>query len=166
MSAMTEHLDTMVVEAATPDETAYARLRGRSDVSVWFAPGYYPYATDARVADKLVQLGRLLWVARMKEYYRFKSVQLGRTVRGEGMPKTPAQVARREARDNIVASGRSDDGTVELTAVGLLTWSVTLAPGSVERVAEDAFCAACGQAGERLVLDHLDKLAFVWAQRY
>jgi hypothetical protein len=131
MSTMSEHLDTMVVEAATPGDTAYARLRGRSDVTVWFAPGYYRQSTDERVADKLAQLGKLLWVARMKEYYRFKSQQLGREIRGEGTPKTPAQAARREARDSIVVEGRSDDGAVSLTSVGLLDWSVTVPRGTV-----------------------------------
>jgi hypothetical protein len=166
MSAMSEHLDTMVVEAATPGDTAFARLRGRSDVTVWFAPGYYRQSTDERVADKLAQLGKLLWVARMKEYYRFKSHQLGREIRGEGMPKTPAQVARREARDSIVAEGRSDDGAVSLSSVGLLDWSVTVPRGTVARVEEETFVASCAQAAERLIQHHLDQLAYVWAQRY
>lgn len=163
---MAEHLDTMVVEATTPGDSASARLRGRSDVTVWFAPGYYSQSTDARIADKLAQLGKLLWVARMKEYYRFKSEQLERPIRGEGTPKTPAQVARRDARDSIVAEGRSDDGTVALTSVGLLKWSATVAPGTVERVDEETFVASCSQAAERLIEHHLDQLAFVWAQRY
>ena len=163
MSAMADHLDTMVVDAATPGDIAFARLRGRSAVTIWFAPGYYRQSTDERIAEKLAQLGKLLWVARMREYYRFKSQQLGREIRGEGTPKTPGQVARREARDGIVAEGSSDDGAVSLTSVGLLDWSVLVPRGTVDGVDEETFTASCAQAAERLIQDHLDQLGYVWA---
>ncbi|WP_134764911.1 hypothetical protein [Nocardioides sp. 1609] len=163
MSEMGRHLDTLVVSATTPDETASATLHGRTRVTVSLASGYYAYTTDDRLADKLAQLGRLLWVARMQEYYRFKSEQLGRQVRGEGAPRTPAQSERREARDNIVARGVSHDGAVGLAAVGLFTWTASVAPGTARRSSEEEFCSAAGQAAEQLIEDHLWNLALVWA---
>lgn len=163
MTAAPEYLETLSAEAETPDGTAFARLRGTSDISVSFVPGYYAQTTEARLADKLTQLGRLLWVARMRAYYRLKSDLLDREIRGEGRPRNERQAARREARDSIVASGRSDDGRVELSAVGLLNWSATVAPGTVRQVSEEAFTAACAQAAERLVEDHLWQLKLVWA---
>lgn len=166
MSEVMDRLETSVVEAATPDGIAFAKLRGLTQVTVSLAPGYYAHATDARVADKLATLGKLLWVARMKEYYRLKSEYLGREVRGEGSPTSDQQRARREARNNIVATGASDDGTVSASAVGLLNWVVTVAPGTVGRVDEPAFLASCSQAAERLVEDHLLRLRIVWAARY
>jgi hypothetical protein len=166
MTTMADHLADVTIDAATPDGIAFATLRGQSDVRVSFAPGYYAHADDARVADKLAQLGKLLWVARMKEYYRFKSEQLGRTVRGEAEPVTDAQRARRQARDAIVATGRSVDGTVEATAVGLFGWTVRIAPGTVPRMPEEQFCAAVSQAARGLIEDHLFQLKVVWAQPY
>lgn len=163
MSAGPEHLEGLTAEAETPDGTAFARLRGTHDIRVSFAPGYYAHTTEARLADKLVQLGRLLWVARMREYYRQKSNLLEREVRGEGRPRNERQAARREARDSIVATGRSDDGRVELSAVGLLNWSATIAPGTVRQLSEEQFTAACSQAAERLVEDHLWQLKLVWS---
>jgi len=159
-------LHSLGAEAATPDGTAFGRVYGTSKVEVWFAPGYYQYANDARVADKLEQLGRLLWTARTKEYYRYKSQKLNRLIRGESRPETPAQERRQEARNNIVASGRSGDGLVELESIGLFQWRATIAPGTVPTVDEGEFTRACGEAAERLVEQHVNKLAWVWAQDY
>jgi hypothetical protein len=153
------------VTASTPDGTVFGRLSGRR-LHVWFAPGYYSHTSDSRLAEKLGQLGRLLWVARMKEYYRLKSDQLGQEVRGERRPTTPKQVARREARDNIVATGRSDDGRVELTTVGMLSWTASIAPGTVSALSEEAFAAATAQAGERVVEDHAWRLKLTWSASY
>lgn len=162
MSTMEQHLAETPVRAETPDGTASARLVDDREITVAFAPGYYARSTDARVADKLQQLGRLLWVARMREYYRHKSQQLGREVRGEGAPRTEAQAARREARDAIVARGSS--GPVEISAVGLYRWTVTLAPGTVKRVPEAELVAAVAEAAGRLVEDHRWQLRLVWAR--
>ena len=166
MTRIQDRLDSLTIEAATPDGTAFAHLRGRSDIGVSLAPGYYAHATEDRLAQRLAQLGRLLWVARTREYYRLKSEQLGRTVRGEGRPADARQAARREARDAIVATGESDDGLVSLSAVGLFQWSAVVAPGTVRGVPEEAFTAACGQAGSRLVEDHLWRLKLTWAAPY
>lgn len=162
MSTMNEHLDTMTVRAATPDGTAFATLQGRGAVSVSFAPGYYASSNESRLELKLGQLGRLLWVARMKEYYRFKSEQLGREIRGEGRPRTARQEARREARDQIAATG-SGGGIVTLTAVGMLSWTAEIAPGTVARTDESVFCAAVAQAAESLITDHMGKLRRTWS---
>lgn len=164
MVTMQEHLDTMVVEVATPDETTFARLTGRRKVDVWFAPGYYARSTDERVAAKLVLVARLLWVARTKEYYRFKSEQLGRTVRGEGTPQTPRQEERREARARIHAVGESSGGLVRIEAVGLFHWTVLIAPGTVPAVPEETLSAALGEAASRLIEQHENQLSSVWAR--
>ena len=163
MATMQDHLDSTTVRAETPDGTAAATLVGDSRVTISFAPGYYAHSTDARVADKLQRLGRLLWVARMREYYRFKSEQLGREVRGEGRPRTAAQAERREARDQIVATGSSGDGLVEISAVGLFRWSVTVRPGTVPTVPEADLCAAVSRAAEALISDHRWRLRLVWS---
>lgn len=163
MQTMEEHLQTMVVQAATPDDTTFARLTGRRQVDVWFAPGYYSYATDERIESKLATVARLLWVARTKEYYRYKSQLLGRTVQGEGPPRTPRQEARREARGNILAVGESGDGLVRIEAVGLFHWAVRLAPGTVPAVAEQDLTAAVSTAAARLIEQHENKLDAVWA---
>ncbi|MFC5730954.1 MULTISPECIES: hypothetical protein [Nocardioides] len=166
MKTMQEHLDTMVVEAATPDETTFGRITGRRQVDVWFAPGYYGHSTDDRIEAKLATLARLLWVARTKEYYRYKSELLGRVVRGEGAPQTLGQEARRAARNNILAVGESGDGLVRIESIGLFQWAVTLAPGSVPAVPESTLAARVGMAASRLIEMHENKLAAVWAQKY
>lgn len=163
METMQEHLQTMVVEAATPDETTFARLTGRRQVDVWFAPGYYAHATDARIEAKLATVARLLWVARTKEYYCYKSRSLGRTVRGEGSPGSRLEEERREARAAIHAVGESGDGLVRIEAIGLFEWTVRLAPGTVPAVAEQTLTAALSVAAARLIEQHENKLEAVWA---
>ena len=159
-------VDRLVVEAATPDGIAFARLRGRSQVSVSFVPGYYAHSTEARLEDKLAQLGQQLWAARTTAYYEHRSRLLGRPVHEEAEPRTLQQRLRRAARDSLVSTGSSADGVVSLTAVGLLRWQAEVRPGTVREVHEAAFCAACGEAVERLLLDHLDQLSVAWAKRY
>ena len=159
-------LHQLEAEAATPDETAFARVHGYTRVQIWFAPGYYPHSTDQRIAEKLQQLGRLLWTARTKAYYSHKSEKLGRLVRGEGPPQGPAQERRREARNNIVAVGRDDAGLVEMESVGLFEWSVRIKPGTVPFVDETEFTEACSDAAERLLEQHVDQMRLVWARKY
>jgi hypothetical protein len=166
MSTSFSPLHSLSAEAATPDGTTFGRVHGISRVEIWFTPGYYQYANNARVAGKLEQLGRLLWTARTKEYYRYKSQKLGRPIRGESRPQTPAHERRREARNNIVARGRSGDGLVELESIGLFHWKATIAPGTVPRVDEAEFVRACGEAAEQLVEQHVTQMQWVWAQNY
>lgn len=166
MSTAFSPLHNLEAEAATPDGTTFGRVHGISRVEIWFAPGYYQYANNARVAAKLEQLGRLLWTARTKEYFSYKSQKLGRTIRGEGRPQSAAHERRREARNNIVARGRSSDGLVELESIGLFHWKATIASGTVPRVDEAEFVRACGEAAEQLVEQHVTQMQRVWAQNY
>ena len=162
MTTMNEHLDSMTVQAATPDGTAFATLRGRNTVTVSFAPGYYAQTSEPRLEQKLSQLGKLLWVARMKEYYRFQSQRLGREVRGESTPRTPAQVARREARDAVRAEG-TGGGVVRLSSVGMLHWTAQVEPGTLARVDEATFCAAVAQAAQQLIDEHVWEARLAWS---
>lgn len=163
METMKEHLQTMVVEAATPDDTTFARLTGRRLVEVWFAPGYYAHASDERIEGKLSTVARLLWVARTREYYRYKSALLGRPVRGEGTPRTPGEEARHDERARILAVGESPDGLVRVEAIGLFHWTVRLAPGTVARVSEEELRSSVSAAAARLIEQHENKLEAVWA---
>lgn len=151
MPALADKLDALHVQAATPDQTVFAELRGRRTVSVSFAPGYFAHTTAARLQDKLAVVARLLWVQRMKAYYAAFSDVVGYAVTHESPVLSERDLAFREARAELVAEGASDDGIVALSVVGMWHWTVQIAPRTVPDLGEESFCRAVAQAAERLI---------------
>lgn len=163
MGHLADRLDTLFVKAATPDGTTLIELRGHTDVRISFAPGYYSYSSESRIAAKLQTAARLLWVARMKEYFRAYSEATGRDVRGEQIDSENAQ-AFQDLRLKIVARGESDGGVVAVVAAALWDWTVSIAPGAVAQIDESEFCRLAGQAGQRLIEDQYRQLRDVRRQ--
>lgn len=163
MGHLADRLDSMLVTATTPDGTTFIELRGRTDVRISFAPGYYRHATESRLAGKLQAAARLLWVARTKEYFRAYAEATGRDASGEHIDTDNAQ-AFKDARMEIVARGESDDGVVTVVAAALWDWTISIAPGTVRAVDEQEFCRLAGQAGTRQIEDQYRQLRDVRRQ--
>ena len=134
MSPLPDQLPTLDVTVTTPDEIATARLRGRSSVTVSLVPGYFTTTTPARLADKLAELGELLWRAR-RDVVRCTHSEPGEQVRG----------------------GHSVDGSVSVCTLGMTTWIVELEPPAFMR-GEEAFCAAAAEALSGTLADQLPQL--------
>ena len=62
-------------------------------------------------------------------------------------------VAYVERLETLAAEGRSDNGTVQITSVGQVSYAVSIVPGTLDRVAQQTFEASCGQAANRLLVD-------------
>ena len=62
-------------------------------------------------------------------------------------------VAYVERLETLAAEGRSDDGTVQVTSVGQVSYAVSIVPGTLDRVPQQTFEASCGQAANRLLVD-------------
>jgi hypothetical protein len=154
MGVLADRLDDLHVTVSTPDETCFGELRGRTGVRVWFAPGYYQYSDAGRLQQKLAQVGRLLYVAHMKEYWDAMSEAWGRP-----MSEAPAEESRFNAlAREIESEGVSDDGIVNVRAIGMYQWAVTLPANVTSKVSEEEFSRAAQQAGERVLVDHLAKM--------
>jgi hypothetical protein len=149
-------VDQLYASAATPDEKVTARLEGRSEVTVRLAPGYFHRASASDLEFQLTRLAKLLFVARMREYYRARSVAFDMDVRGEAPPTTEADRDFVEARGELVAEGGTGS-VVELTCVGMEHWSVRVDPDELARLDEAGFCRAVSRAASELVADQMLK---------
>lgn len=152
-STIDNPVNSLDVTVSTPDDQAFGRVRGRTEVSIWFAPGWYARADDAEVARQLQRLGRLLFAARTREYYRLRSQAFRRTVTREAAPTTEQDRRYVEQRASLVAQASALDGRFRVSATGMAHWAVQLAPGTVAAVDEATFCAAVSAAGHALVED-------------
>ncbi|MEI2712309.1 MAG: hypothetical protein V9G04_03190 [Nocardioides sp.] len=162
MTTVAEHMESTSISAQTPDGIAFATIRGDRDVTFSLVPGYYATADEARLADKVAKVAKLLWVARVKEFFRMQSELVGREIRTEPAPRSDVQREREAARNQIEATGRSSDGVINVASVGLLTWTVQITPGSLRGLSEQQFCADVKQAAEMLVSDHRQQLRTIW----
>lgn len=165
-STVANPIDDLEVVASTPDEQVYARIRGRRELTVWLAPGYYDRATEADLTWQLSRLGRLLFASRMREYYRLRSLAFGRTVTKEPPPTSARDHAYVERREDLLATGTSPDGRIRLSATGMKEWSVQIAAGTHQALDEHAFCAAVTTAGNALIEDQFTQIARLKADVY
>lgn len=157
-STIDHPIDSLDVTVSTPDERAFGRVRGRTTVAVWFAPGWYDRASDTDVARQLQRLGRLLFAARMKEYYRLRSLAFRRQVTREAAPTSPQDREYVGRRESLVAEASGLDGRFRVSTTGMQGWTVEVEPGTVGAVDEATFCAAASAAGTALVEDQLAKI--------
>lgn len=157
-STIDNPVNSLEVVVSTPDEQAFGRIRGRTEFTIWFAPGYYDKAGDSDVSWQLQRLGRLLFAARMREYYRLRSLAFRRTVTREAAPVTARDHEYVERREAVVAEATALDGRFKASATGMQHWSVQIDPGTVAEVDEATFCAAVSAAGTTLVEDQFAKI--------
>ncbi|MFC4107592.1 hypothetical protein ACFOX0_16890 [Micromonospora zhanjiangensis] len=151
-------MDSMRVRAVFPGGHLAGELRGRSDVVVSFTPGSYARFDEREIERQLASVAKLLWTARMKEYYRAVSESVGQEVTQE-----PPAVGRQDqeyyaARDDLVAEGWSTDGRVRIVTQGMLRWSVTVADGTLRTLTEQEFADRVGEAAARLIADQMAKI--------
>ncbi|WP_117214158.1 hypothetical protein [Allorhizocola rhizosphaerae] len=154
MGILADGLDNMRVQASTPGGSINAQLHGRSDVYVSFAPGYYRRVDRGDLEAHLASLARLLWVARMREYYALLSDALGMQVTGESPAISPRDVEYERQRDGLRAEGRASDGSVTVSVVGMKTWKVSVSDHALNTLREEEFAARVGEAAGALIHDH------------
>ncbi|MGI5215514.1 hypothetical protein [Plantactinospora sp. CA-290183] len=165
MSVLAERLDNMYVRVASPAGNIVAELSGRTDVRLSFSAESYRYLNERELERQLVGLGKLLWAARTREYYAAVSEAFGETVTGEPPPIGPRDVEFHEARDELVAEGRSD-GTIQVSVRGMQVWTVRIADGTVRRLTEQEFAARVQEAAGQLIRDQFRKIGLLKAKIY
>ena len=133
------------VSAASPSEKVFLTLTGTRAIQVRFAPGYYQRASTSDMEAQLSRAARLLFVERTRAMYAGLSAEAGERVEpGRDRLHRDARTYR-ERLDELTASGSSAGGEVTLISVGLGAFTVTIAPGTLDRLSEEQFIAA-GQA--------------------
>lgn len=146
-------VDDLVTTVSTPNEKFWAEVRGERSVRVWFAPGVYETTSTSEMERGLTTLARLLWAAGRKDHLAYLTRTTGQLVTGRQVVEDADDAAYYDRLERLAAEGVSHDGSVRVTAVGQQHHAVTVEPGTLSRLSEEAFAAACGQAAEALIED-------------
>jgi hypothetical protein len=154
---ITERVERMAVRVEAPSRSVSAELRGRNDIIVSFAPGFYQRAGEHEMQAQLEQVGRLLWASWMREYQRIVSDEHGQTYE-ESRPLSHLDYEFIDKRANLVAEGRSGDGRIQISVRGMQDWKVRVAPGALSAMREDEFAAQVAVAAQGLIDDQRTKI--------
>jgi hypothetical protein len=147
----------MVVRVQAPSGSLSAEIRGRNDVSVAFAPGFYYRADEHEMEHQLASVAKLLWAARTREYNRIISDEHEQTIE-DTRPVSERDYEFYEKRDSLLAEGQSTDGRVYLSVRGMREWKVKVASGAMHQLREDEFTAQVASAARELIADQIAKI--------
>jgi hypothetical protein len=161
VGVLADRLDSMHIRAATPDGTISARLNGRTNVVLSFAPGYYDQCSERDLERRLALLATLLWAGRMRAFYAALSEAYEQTITGEDRPISPRDVEYAELRDALVAQGRSADNRITVSVRGMREWNIRVKDGTAREIDEHAFAAAVGEAAAELIRDQFAQIALL-----
>jgi len=158
-------IEDSIVTVSTPNDLVHAEARGEREVRVWFAPGHYQRANPAQLERDLATVARLLFAAGLAEHARAQTEVTGRRFERR-IPLGRQDKEYAEALATLAAEGRSEDGSVTVSAVGQQGYSVTIAPGTLDRLDEQTFRMHCTQAAEALLVDTEQKAALARVRIY
>ncbi len=166
MADVGAQLADLRVRVTSPNGACSAELVGRSQIRLAFSGSFY-YRTDERELEAQAEaLCRLLWAARAREVDAIVTRAGGRTVTAE-QARSPLDEEYYRRLDRLVASGRSPDGRIEVTAsAGMRQWSVRIEDGTLQAVSEEEFIASAAHAADALIRDQLDQVMQLKAEVY
>jgi hypothetical protein len=148
-------LDEMRVRVSSPDGRITAELHGEYAIRVSFAPLAYQSYTEAELEAELERSAPVVYAERTRSYYTALGAAHDTTVHGERPALSIRDKEFDAARREILAQGRSHDGSVSITSRGLRSWSVSIEEGALDRLPESAFCSRLSQAVQELIVDQL-----------
>jgi hypothetical protein len=155
MGIIADRLDGLRVRASVADGGISGELRGRTTVEVACAPWVYRTLDERSLERHLAALAKLLWAARMRNYFAAVSDAFGETVTREPPALGRRDVEYVEARDRIVARGTSLDGRVAIEVLGMREWRVSVADGTLR---DRELPRQVRQAAEALIQDQLRQI--------
>lgn len=156
-----EDFADQVVTAASPSEKVFLKLRGTGWLDVTFDSGYYARASTVDMETQLTRAARLLFIERTRAMYAGLSTEVGERVEpGHDRLHRKAREYR-ERLDELTAQGASPGGDITLTGIGLGNFTVTVQPGTLDKLSEDEFRAAGAAAGVAFLDDYEDKIALL-----
>ena len=159
-------IDRLYASATTPDGAVSASITDRVHVQVRLLPGYYDQATATDLERQLSRLGRLLFAARMKEYYKVRSQDFGELVTREPSPLGRQDEEYVDRRSRLVATGEAADGRVRISVVGMEQWAVEIAQDAPRTMSEESFCKAVSDAATLLVTEQFAEVRMLKREVY
>lgn len=156
------------LSASSPDGAIWADTTDGTDLRITFSYAAYGRYTDSGLAHQLSRLGQAMWVAFQRsqiEIHERRSVSFRVVVDSSGTPEqTPRQVAYQQALNEVVAVGRSPEGSITVRTTGALYWAVNIADGTVAGVGEGAFVSLLTAAVREMLADREQQIAALKAE--
>lgn len=141
-------------DVATPAERVFLSMRGDDDLTIGFQPGWYARCTTSQMQTELARAAKLLYVTRTRAFYDLRSQLAGQRVEPATTVLTDAGARYKQGLDELAAHGQSSDGSASISMVGLTHYTVSIRPGTLDRLSEGQFKIACREAGLACFADH------------
>lgn len=154
---ISERVDSMAVQATSPNGSVTAVVRGQNGIEISFAPGFFQRAGTEELETQLAQVARLLWANRTREYRAILDDEFRGNLVVDPPPDGQRDERFYEERENLVAEGSSPDGRVRVTVRGMRDWEVRIAPGAIDELREEEMARAAAHAAQALIQDQMDK---------
>lgn len=142
MGELGDRLDAMVVQASSPDGQINVSVRGQGElIDIAFRAGAYRRYREEELAHQLSRLATLAFTRYRREEQEIIDAAFGESVNDELSEYGAERRRYNEALERLTAVGASGDGAVQVRTVGLVTWTVSIAPGTLDRCTEQEFLA-------------------------
>jgi len=138
---LAEKLDGLVVEVSSPDGRIWARVRGMDgSLDVGFhGNGAYRQYSSTGLARQLVQLATATFTGYRRAEQKIVDDELGGSaLRDDGIDFGPQRRRYLAALAQIAVTAASADRTITVATRGMVRWEVTVFPGTVSRLTEQA----------------------------
>ena len=157
MTKISSSLNSIVIEAKSPDRRICGELSSWDQIEVWFddEDAYIQYERESLEHQVSALLKSLMTVRE-----RARKEVLGQ-FEGWQSDKTHWDARRRRYRtelDEIMAEGTSGSGRITIYRVGLLDWMVAVKPNALDNLDEDEFCSEVESALASLKRDYALKV--------
>lgn len=145
-----DRLDAIQVRVRAPGAAIEAELRHRRQISISLDEGCYAFLREPQLERALAGLARLLYTGWVRQY------RAALTDTAIDPVEDPDFVA---GRAKIETTGRSADGRITITAVGIDDFQVRVAPGTLRELSERQFVTAVHQATNGFLADQAAKIS-------
>lgn len=145
-----DRLDAIRVRVRAPGAAIEAELRHPRQISIHLDEGAYPFMREPQLEQALAGLARLLYAGWVRQY---RTALAGSAISPIENPEFVA------GRAKIEPTGRSADGRITITAVGMQDFQVRVTPGTLRELSERQFTAALQQAATGFVTDQAAKIS-------
>jgi hypothetical protein len=150
-------LNSIVIDAPSPDGGVSARVAGRS-ITVRFRPGAYARYSEERLAHQLAQLAPVAWAQYRRAYLAAVNDFLETPVPDDPRADDAPEREFRRRLETLPVQGTSPQGTVTVSSRGLVRWAVTIEPGTLRRLPEQQFLGELAAAVSGLLREHRYKV--------
>ncbi|MEV6640830.1 hypothetical protein [Amycolatopsis sp. NPDC051371] len=154
MGRLADRLDGIRVRVRAPGADIEAELRNRTDITITFGESVYDFADEHGLERSLAALARLVYAGWLRQYRA--------AIDESALDITPRDERDHEfldERSKIEAGGRSSDGRISLTCVGMQEIAVEIVPSTVRELAEEQFAVRAEEAVTILIQDYLAKVS-------